>query len=43
MKEVESVRWMDYQECREKLKKEEIKSCIRLDEFEMIGKALGCE
>mgnify|MGYP005975260061 CR=1 FL=1 len=41
--EVESVRWMDYQECREKLKKEEIKSCIRLDEFEMIGKALGCE
>lgn len=36
--EVESVRWMDYQECREKLMKHEMESCIDLNEFAMIEK-----
>ena len=39
--EVESVKWMDYAECRQALKEKTIKSCVYLDEFEQIGEALG--
>lgn len=34
--EVESVLWMDYEECREKMKSGKLKHCIFEDEFEML-------
>lgn len=39
--EVEKVIWMDYNMCREKMEKGEIKHCIFQDEFEMLGEYLG--
>ncbi len=39
--EVESVKWMDYAECRQALREKTIHSCVYLDEFEQIGEALG--
>lgn len=39
--EVEEVIWMDYNTCREKMEKGEIKHCIFQDEFEMLGEYLG--
>lgn len=38
--EVESVLWIDFDECREKLKSGEIKNCIFEDEFKMLEKAI---
>lgn len=38
--EVEEVIWMDYQECREKIKNQTLKNCIYPEEFEMLGKYL---
>lgn len=38
--EVESVMWIDFDECREKLKMGEIKNCIFDDEFKMLEKAI---
>ncbi len=39
--EVESVRWMDWEECRKALRDKTIPSCVYPDEFEQIGRALG--
>lgn len=36
--EVESVRWVDYEECKKKMKSGELKHCIFEDEFEMLEK-----
>ena len=38
--EVESVLWIDFDECREKLKTGEIKNCIFEDEFKMLEKMI---
>lgn len=38
--EVESVLWMDYQECLEHLQKDDIAHCIFLDEFEELAKQI---
>ena len=35
--EVESVRWMDYEECREAIHAGTLPNCIYEDEFEMVG------
>jgi len=39
--EVEAVIWMDYEECRQGILNQTLKSCICMDEFEMLGKFLG--
>lgn len=39
--EVEEVVWMDFARCREKIMQNEIRNCIFLDEFEMLGAWLG--
>ena len=39
--EVESVCWMDYEECRQAVIQKTIKNCIGIEEFEMIGRYLG--
>ena len=39
--EVESVIWMDYEECRQALLGGTIQNCIGIREFEMIGTCLG--
>ncbi len=36
--EVESVMWMDYEDCKKKMKTGELKHCIFEDEFQMLGK-----
>lgn len=38
--EVESVLWMDFDECRQKLWNGQIRNCIFADEFKMLEKAL---
>lgn len=38
--EVESVMWIDFDECRVKLWKGEIRNCIFADEFKMLEKAI---
>ena len=38
--EVESVLWMDFQECLEHLQKDDIDHCIFLDEFEELAKQI---
>lgn len=38
--EIESVCWMDYEECKEKLQNNSLKSCIVFEEFELLGAAL---
>ena len=38
--EVESVLWMDYEECRQQVEAGTLANCIYLDEFRMVGKAL---
>lgn len=38
--EVESVIWIDFDECREKLRSGKIKNCIFEDEFKMLEKAI---
>lgn len=40
--EVEEVIWMDYWECRQQTRQGILKNCIYEDEFEMLGKFLGC-
>ena len=35
--EVESVRWMDFEECRRQIHEGTLPNCIYEDEFEMIG------
>lgn len=40
--EVESVRWIDFFEFQEKVKKKEIKHCIFEDEIRMLGEAMNC-
>lgn len=39
--EVEEVIWMDYQECRNKVKTHAMDNCIYIEEFEMLGRYLG--
>ena len=39
--EVSEVIWMDYRECYEKIRENSFKHCIYMDEFDMLGKALG--
>jgi 8-oxo-dGTP diphosphatase len=39
--EVESVKWIDWAECRQALREKTIHSCIYIDEFEQLGEALG--
>lgn len=41
--EVESVRWMDYEECRRNIENGTLENCIYLDEFDMVGAALALE
>ena len=41
--EVESVRWMDYEECRRNIENGTLENCIYLDEFDMVGVALVLE
>ena len=38
--EVEEVRWMDYETCREMVKKNSLPHCIVLEELDMIGTQL---
>ena len=38
--EVESVRWMDYQTCIEKIEKKELNSCINIEELKALKKGL---
>ena len=38
--EVEAVRWMDYEECRQKVHDGTMPNCIYEDEFRMVGKYL---
>ena len=38
--EVESVLWMDYEECRQQVEAGTLANCIYLDEFRMVGEAL---
>ena len=39
--EVSEVIWMDYAECREKILADSFENCIYIEEFDMIGEALG--
>lgn len=39
--EVEEVRWMDYEECKVKMKNGQLKHCIFEDEFELLGEYLN--
>ena len=39
--EVESVRWMDFDECCHKVKNGLFKHCIVMEELEMLRKALN--
>lgn len=39
--EVESVRWMDFSECMDAVRAGTLKSCLYVDELEMLGNALG--
>ena len=39
--EVESVIWMDYEECRQKVHDGSLPHCIYEDEFRMVGEYLG--
>lgn len=39
--EVESMRWMDYAECLQHVREETLDTCIREDEFLMLGEFLG--
>lgn len=39
--EVESVIWMDFEECRKKIHDQTIDNCIYPEEFDMVGEALG--
>ena len=39
--EVSDVIWMDFAECREKIKNKSLPNCIYLEEFDMIGEKLG--
>ena len=39
--EVSDVIWMDFSECREKIKNKSLPNCIYLEEFDMIGEKLG--
>ena len=39
--EVSEVIWMDFSECREKIKNKSLPNCIYLEEFDMIGEKLG--
>ena len=39
--EVSEVIWMDFAECREKIKNKSLPNCIYLEEFDMIGEKLG--
>lgn len=41
--EVEEVRWMDYTECRERVRGQTMPTCIYDDELVMLGKYLGIE
>ena len=41
--EVESVRWIDYEECRRNIENGTLENCIYLDEFDMVGAALVLE
>ena len=38
--EVESVLWMDYEECWQQVDAGTLANCIYLDEFRMVGEAL---
>ena len=38
--EVEAVRWMDYEECRQKVHDGTMPNCIYEDEFRMVGEYL---
>ena len=38
--EVETVIWMDYEECRERMKEHTLPNCIYPEEFDMVGEAL---
>ena len=38
--EVEEVIWMDYEECRERMKEHTLPNCIYPEEFDMVGEAL---
>ena len=39
--EVSEVIWMDFAECREKIRDKSMPNCIYLGEFDMIGEKLG--
>ncbi len=39
--EVESVQWMDYETCFQRVQNHEMKNCIREEEFRMLGEYLG--
>ena len=39
--EVSEVIWMDFVQCREKIKNKSLPNCIYLEEFDMIGEKLG--
>ena len=39
--EVSEVIWMDFSECREKIRDKSMPNCIYLGEFDMIGEKLG--
>lgn len=39
--EVSEVIWMDYRECLEKIRDGSLENCIYIEEFDMVGKALG--
>ena len=39
--EVSEVIWMDFAQCREKIKNKSLPNCIYLEEFDMIGEKLG--
>lgn len=41
--EVESVLWMDYETCREKLEQRDGTFCIKLQSLLMLGRSLGAE
>ena len=41
--EVESVLWMDYETCREKLEQRDEMFCIKLQSLLMLGRSLGAE
>ena len=39
--EVIEVRWMDYEECRQKVAQGTMPNCINPEEFEKLGEYLG--